>query len=121
MTEKKDAGTCSYNAGVDCADHACDRGRRCGWFPDTDAERKQRIQEQGPRRIGAEEKARKLNEYREQTRDRSEYQAERRARLLAEGRCVTCGQKNDRSGKIYCSACYERKKVLEKAKEMFIS
>lgn len=120
MTEKKGAGRCPYNDGVDCAERVCEKGRRCGWRIDTETDRKRRIREHGHKRIEAKGKESKPSDCREPTRDRSEYQAVRRARLLAEGKCVTCGQKNDRSGKIYCSACYERKKVLEKAKEKFL-
>ena len=53
-------------------------------------------------------------------RDQSEYRENRKERLRAEGRCMACGKINDHPGKYYCSACYARKKALEKAKEALL-
>lgn len=53
-------------------------------------------------------------------RDRGSYMSDRIARLKAEGKCPVCGLTTDRPGKWYCSACWERKKALEKARSEII-
>lgn len=45
---------------------------------------------------------------------------ERRKRLLAEGRCISCGQINDRPGKTKCGACWQREQLQRKLREVFI-
>lgn len=118
MSGKRIGGSCPYNQGLDCDKHICDKGGHCGWHPLISEYRRRLVRKNELPSVpvptvnkNAEAKPRVVTI----RRDRGNYQVERAAKLRAEGKCPVCGKPTDRPDKFQCSACYERKRALEKA------
>ena len=114
MSSKRLYVDCPYNVGIDCEKMACKHGKSCGWHPAVERERKQKIRNGEYPRLRPPMVTKKKEP---QKRERGGYGSERRAKLRAEGKCTICGKENDRPDKWCCSACYARKRELQKARD----
>lgn len=124
MSGKRIGGSCPYNEGLDCDKHICDRGGHCGWHPLISEYRHRLVRKNAlpsmPVPEVSAEEAQKAKTA-PMKRERGNYQVERAAKLRAEGKCPVCGKPTDRPDKFQCSACYERKRALERAKRAILS
>ena len=123
MSGKRIGGSCPYNEGLDCDKHICDRGGHCGWHPLISEYRRRLLKKNAlPTMPVPKVNVSELQKPRTVTikRDRRDYQIERAEKLREEGRCPVCGKPTDRPDKFQCSACYERKRALQKAKRAIL-
>jgi len=113
-------GNCPYNEGVNCEYQKCEKGGACGWHPMIQVYRKNKIKKNELKMMPLPDPLPTPEPREEKTRpprSRHGYSAERIEKLRAEGRCAICGKPTDRPDKWCCSACYERKRMQEKAKK----
>lgn len=113
-------GICPYNESLNCENNICDKGGICGWHPLIKTYRKQKIKKEGVKTIDGKPPKNPPPPQPAKKRERGNYGAERATKLRADGKCPICGKPTDRPDKYCCSACYARKKTLEKARNEFL-
>ena len=111
MSGKRITRDCPYNDNIDCENHVCDKGAKCGWHPLIKEYRKRMLKKSLPT-LSEESKALQLQAVQKKQikRDRGKYLAERIARLKAEGKCPICGNRTDRPDRFCCQSCWDRKR-----------